>query len=234
MNSTFRRFALATAALVALSGELWGQNKNTNRTPAEATFREDSNVVPPSDRIRGDGLGPYYSDDGPYDPLPDCVTAWVDKGGFFFLRTLKPYCTTTTPRSIELDFSVAVSRSVDCSVSTQYGTLDICKPNTLPDVRVIAADLFKDTALVSGTTVTLPFNLNPSPCFCASDSPGFELDFEQAGLVSGTSSVRVLTATATRDQPLADVAELYQYVKGARKQSLGRYRMPFQLTVVKH
>lgn len=234
MNSAFRRLALATVAVVALSGTLLGQNKNTNRTPAIATFREDAFTLVPSDKIRGDDLGSY-----PNSSLGgDCVTAWVDKGGFFFLRTVTPYCTTTTPRSIVLDFSGYVSLPTSCEVVgyDQYGnphTLDICGANgadgkgTVPDVRIIANSLFKRTAPGS-TTVTLPFLLYPS----FSGGTTFELDFEQAVSFTGTSSVRVLTATVTTDQPNADVAELYQYVNGA-KSSLGRYHMPFQLTVTK-
>jgi len=153
------------------------------------------------------------------------VTAWVDKGGFFFLRTVTPYCSPYT-RNIVLDFSVPVDL-MSCpapSVSDQYGNmLNICGTNSVPDVRVIANSLFKDTALVHGTTVTVPFLVQPS----FSGGTVFELDFEQPVPVpSGDSTFRVLEA------PAGAVAELYKYVNGA-KHSLGRYYMPFELTVTK-
>lgn len=235
MTIAFRRVVLVTAAIVALSGELWGQSKNTNRTPAVANFRENFYTVSPSDKIRADASWNNYY---PMNSL-DCVTAWVDRGGLFFLRTVTPYCTTTTPRSIVLDFSGYVSLPANCGVVgyDQYGkshTLDICGASgadgtgTVPDVRIIANSLFKGT-VPGSTTITLPFLLYPS----FSGGTVFELDFEQAVSFTGTTSVRVLTATGTTDQPNADVAELYQYVNGA-KSSLGRYHMPFQLTVTKH
>ena len=224
MNIALRNLALATAAVVTLSGELWGQARNTNRTPAVANLTSSS-----SDRIRADGSSTYYPMSS---PPPDCVTAYVDKGGLFFLRTVTPYCTTATPRGMVLDFSDKVSQPPSCQVVgyDQYGqshTLDICgaggadNTGSVPDVRIIASSLFKGTAPGS-TTVTLPFLLAPS----FSGGTQFELDFEQAVPFSGTSSARTLTAAAT------DVAELYKYVNGA-KQSLGRYHMPFQVTVTK-
>lgn len=211
MNIALRHVALATAALVALSGELWGQNKNTNRTPADAWFADS-----PTDKIKSDDSGSYFNG-------PSCVTTWVDSGGFFFLRTVTPNCTPYT-RKIVLDFSDPVSPPASC-VEYQFGIpLHTCGSNTVPDVRIIAQSLFKNTALANGTTVTLPFNLQPS--FSGSGG-SFELDFELPVPVSGDSTFRVLQAGGNA------VAELYQYVN-AKKTSVGRYRMPFQLSVTKH
>lgn len=225
MNNTFQRLALVVVALIVLCGELWGQNRNTNRTPAEASFREDAFTAAPTDRIRGDELG-SYRDDGPSDP--DCAIAWVDNGGMFFLRTVKPNCTPTlTGRTIVLDFSDPVAPPASCDVRDKYGNpLNMCSATAIADVRIIAHSLFKDSALTSGTTVTLPFSLQAD-----FTSTAFELEFEQPVSVSALSvGLRILEAPATA------VAELYQYVQQGRKTtkvSLGRFRMPFQLTVAK-
>lgn len=222
MSKMSRRCGLALAVTLACSAALQAQS----RTPADATFRENAWTTSPTDKIRGDALG-SYRDDGPADP--DCVIAWVDNGGSFFLRTVKPNCSTTTPRSILLDFSDAESRSRSCPavVLDDYGnSLDICGGNNVADVRVIANSLFKDTALTNGTRVTLYFSLQRD--FTSTE---FELDFEQPVPVTAMSAtVRVLEA------PAGALAELYQYVSQGRKTvktTLGRFRMPFQLTVVK-
>lgn len=212
MSTRSGRLVLASMAVVAFSGVLLAQN---SRAPAVATLSDR-----PGDKIRSDGLGSYLD-------AQQCVIAWVDKGGFFFLRTVAPNCAPAT-RQITLDFSDAVSRPATCPavVNDQYGNpLDLCGPNTVRDVRVIAQSLFKDTALANGTNVTLPFSLQAD-----FSSTGFELDFEQSVPVSGSGTVRVLDAASTA------VAELYQYVKQGKrtaKVSQGRYRMPFQLQVVK-
>lgn len=59
---------------------------------------------------------------------------------------------------------------------------------------------------------------------------GFELSFEQnVGVTSVSATTRVMTASATA------IAELYQKVGvSGKKVSLGRYYMPFSLTVEKN
>lgn len=218
------RVQAATIAAVIVAGlvasEVAGQG---SRSPAEASFREDAWTNAPADRIRGDGAL-SYRDDGSADP--DCVVAWVDKGGMFFLRTVRANCTPVTSRSITLDFGDPVSPPAVCSVQDQYGnTLDVCGANAVPDVRIIAHSAFKDAALTGGTTLTMPFSLRAD-----FSSTAFELQFEQPVGVTGTSTMRTL------EGPSGAVAELYQYVKQGRKTtkvSLGRYRMPFGLTIVK-
>ncbi len=193
--------ALCWAATCQMSSQ-----GTSNRVPAQATFR-DSSTLP--DRILSDGLGTYYDAVG-------CVVAWVDsKSGFFFLRTVGPKCQNPV-RSLVLDFSDAVSRSAGCNVpdpnDTSGKSLDICGKNTLPDVRVLADTLFRDTALTKGTTVKLPFSLQPD--FGGTD---FELDFEQPLSVTATSgNERVLEAGTDA------VAELYQLTQRGPKISLGR------------
>lgn len=223
MGNNFQRLALAAIAVMALSSPVWGQN--TNRTPAEATFREDAFTVIPADKIRGDELG-SYRDDGSTDP--DCVVAWVDNGGMFFLRTIKANCSpATASRTITLDFSDPITQLGPCEVHDRYGnTLNICGATPIADVRIIAHSLFKDAALTGGTTLTLPFSLQPDYT-----STAFELAFEQPLLVSAISGT-----TRVMEAPAGAVAELYQYVKQGRKTtkvSLGRFRMPLQVTVAK-
>lgn len=164
-----------------------------------------------------------------YTSQLNCVNSWIDsKSGFYFLRTVKSGCTTTAPRSIVLDFSDAISRACDCpcfvpdSNDNSGATLDLCGQNSLPDVRVIADTLFRDNALSRGTTVTLPFSLQPD--FRGTD---LGLDFEQAVPVTRGSTQGVLQAAPDA------IAELYQTTKTGQKISLGRFRMPFTLTVSK-
>lgn len=69
--------------------------------------------------------------------------------------------------------------------------------------------------------MSLPFSLQPD--FQGTD---FDLDFEQPLSVTGTSGLRTLEAGPTA------IAELYKLLKSSqRKVSLGRYYMPFQVTV---
>ena len=197
-----------------------------NTFPALADFRDDA-LAP--DRLQSDGKGSY--DDG--QAPPQCTISWTGQGGSYFLRTVKSGCTASDPRSIKLDFSVEADGTTPpsgpCSVSDPQGDLDRCGVNDVPDVRLLANALFKDNALTDGSTVRLLFSMKAGGDFVGTSS--FELTFEQPVPVpSGDQSFRVLEAGANA------VAELYQNVtQGKRtvKTSLGRYRMPFQLTVTK-
>lgn len=210
-------FPILTIASVLIgTPALWAQGAS-NRIPARAQFGDS-----PADKLRSDGIEAYINGS-------DCVISWVDsKSGFYFLRTVKYGCTTTAPRAIVLDFSDAISRTCSCPCSVpdpndnSGATLDLCGQNSLPDVRVIADTLFRNNALSLGTTVTLPFSLQPD--FRGTD---FGLDFEQAVPVTGGSTERVLQAGPDA------IAELYQTTKTGQKISLGRFRMPFTLTVSK-
>lgn len=219
MNSALRRVLPAAIAIAVVGGDAAAQT----RTPAEATFRQDTFTPAPTDRIRGDEWG-GYRDDGAADP--DCVIAWVDKGGAFFLRTVRPNCVPVAGgRAIWLDFSDPVSAPATCSLTDRYGNaLNVCGAQVAADVRIIAHSLFKDSALTSGTTVVMPFSLQAD-----FSGTGFELEFELPIPVTAWSpSTRVLDASPTA------VAELYQYVKQGRKTvkvSVGRFRMPFQLAI---
>jgi hypothetical protein len=201
----------------------------SKQIPANATLRDKS----------GDGI---LSDGGAYVNGSNCVVSWVDsRSGYFFLRTATYNCVTTNSRSMTFDFSNALSRTPDgsgsdiCHVNDAFGDngeLNICGPNygpntVVPDVRIIAGTMFSSTAVTQGTTVAIPFSLSPD--FSGTD---FELDYEQAvpvTVVSATS--RSLTADATSPCSAGMVADLYKYPKHGSKISLGRYCMPFQVTV---
>jgi len=200
-------------ALTLLSGIVFVASA-AKRTPAVSEFRDYS-----SDRIRSDGA-PYT--DG------TCTASWTEPSGFYFLRTIKSGC--PNGRFIKLDFGgqVEISPPGCRSVSDPEAgkSLNICGPNNVHDVRIIANTLFKYGALT--TTVSLHFIQKDGGDFTG-PAP-FELSFEEPVPVDGDSTFRVLEAGADA------VAELYQNVqqgKRTTKVSLGRYNMPFQLTVTK-
>lgn len=224
--------ALVVAVSIVAAGTwVWG----ATRIPATDTFR-DTLVTDPStgailagsDRIRSDynpvtkaGLHVYHDGE-------NCVVTHVQTN-FFFLRSYyPPACVTTPTRKITLDFTLAKSRpaGVDCSSGEFWvDVVNICGSNEFYDVRVIANRMFAKNAPTYGTPVTLPFN--PVPF----SSPQFELDFEQ-NLPVCVSVTECDPTTRTMEAFSTNTAELYEYVGGI-KSSLGRYYMPFKLTVKK-
>ena len=185
--------------------------------PAWASFGDAS-----GDGIRSDGAGTYYDGVG-------CVKSGVS-GNQYFFRSATYGCSPAT-RTVTLDFTQAVGTCVDPTYETDAyagGSLNICGPNAVPDVRVVATSMFASTALTKGTPVTLIFSTPAN----YSGPGGFELHFEQNVAVSWYSpTTRMLNASASA------IAELYQNVpngrKASQKVSLGRYYMPFSLTVQK-
>jgi hypothetical protein len=189
--------------------------------------------------VPGDGI---LNDGGSYFNGTDCVVSWVDsRSGYFFLRTATFNCAPSNSRSMTLDFTNAIKRTPDgsgsdgCHVNDAFGDtgeLNICGPNYGPntvvlDVRIIAGTMFSSTAVTQGTTVSIPFSLSPD--FSGTD---FELDYELAIPVTVLSATsRSLTADATSTCSAGVVADLYKYPKHGGKISLGRYCMPFQVTV---
>jgi len=229
------RTSLVTASVLLLVAAVgFAAKGGSSQVPASATFA-DRTLVPDGidDRIRSDGLG-AYNDLGMGDP---CLTAWVDSAsGQFFFRTASRTCN----REMILDFSDALSRQAGCNCSpgpgpspagpcrvddafNQAGDIDLCFANTVKDVRWIAGNLFGSSALSAGIPLTLRINLEPN-----FEKTAFELQFEQSVTVAGDATTRVMSSDSTR------VAELYKYTgKGSNKLSLGRFRMPFELTVTK-
>jgi hypothetical protein len=179
---------------------------------------------------------------GDYLNGSNCVVSWVDsRSGYYFLRTTTFNCATANPRTMTLDFTNAINRTPDgsgsdsCHVNDAFGDsgeLNICGsaagPNTvIPDVRIIAGTMFSSTAVTQGTTVSIPFSLSPD--FSGTD---FELDYELPVAVGVNSSTsRTLNAYSTTACGPGVIADLYKYPKHGNKISLGRYCMPFQVTV---
>jgi len=219
MKRSIAVLILVGASIGALIGaEAVKAQGASKQVPANATLQNAGYA------ILSDGKGTYLNG------TSDCVTSWVDsRSGYYFLRSTIFSCVSTNPRTIILDFTNALVRTPDGSGSDtchvddalgDSGQLNICGPNSVPDVRIIANTMFSSGALTQGTTVTIPFSLSPD--FNGTD---FELDFEAAVPVSGGSTIRTLNA------PAGLVADLYKYNKHGGKVSLGRFVMPFQLTV---
>lgn len=219
-----RPLGLASLWVLAATVTVWA----ATRIPADATFRDASftdatGAVVFTDMIRSDGLGEYQ--DGIF-----CVNSYVN-GNQFFLRTVKSGCSAVAARALTLDFSQPATPPDSCAATDAYvgGTLNLCGPNSVADVRAIATGAFSGNALTGGTPLRLIFSLGPN-----FSGPGsFDLIFEQNVAVAqgSNSDVRQVTASATA------VAELYQNIptnrKSSMKVSLARYRMPTSFTIAK-
>ena len=202
--------ALSVAVLLFAAGMLAAAGQT--EIPASATLRDNT-----TDAIRSDGFSPTT-----YDQGLDCVLSFVQNGQYF-LRTVNPFCPLDLDvRALILDFSNPVTIPNNCfPLDPNSGLkLNACGSNILPDVRLIAQSLFK--ASPGSTTVSLPFSLYPD----FTGSAAFELDFELAvPFTAGSGNQRILTAGSNA------VAQLYQIGAHGHKISIGRYYMPFQLTV---
>lgn len=206
LSATCGRFAIAGMAVISFLGTGTLAAAGGNKVPASASMRDAA-----GDKIASDGLGPY-------DDQQNCVSSYV-QGTMYFLRTdMQPSTGCPPQRTITLDFSDSVTPPADCSVFDPNSGLflDACGSNVIVDVRLIASSLFKTKA--PGTSVKLPFSLKQD-----FRNTAFYLEFELAVPFTGSGDLRVLEAGPDA------VAELYQ-----GDVSIGRYRMPFQLTVVKH
>jgi hypothetical protein len=216
MRRVFQVSFTVAAAVLAFAALRQFSAKGLNSVPATLDFRDAT-----GDMIRSDSVGSYQNG-------IDCVISEVFGNGEYFLRTVGYGCSTTAPRSVVLDFSNPVTPipPADCSVTDPNFpslTLNICRTNNVADTRLIVSTMFTVKALTNGSSVSLPFSLAPN--YSGTD---FELDSEQAVAVSGTSGVR------TAEAGPAAVAELYEFetVRGkTQKVSVGRYYMPFQVTV---
>ena len=206
MKQLALRLYLVVAALLLLGSVLWAGGNQTSAT----TFIWDQS----GDKIRSDGRSSGYYYNG-----VDCVQSWVDGSGNYFFRSTTVGCPAATPRSIVLDFSGwVVTRPSNCTVFDALGKalLDICGANTVPDVRLTASKMFSSNALLRGVPVKLLINISTG---------AFELDFEQNAYVAGGLTSRTLSVGAAND-----IAELYQ-INGKKKVSLGRFHMPFAMTM---
>ncbi len=198
--------------------------------PATATF---TNIEPTyTNMIRSDAVSPTYQN------AVDCVTSEVFSNGLYVLRTDYLNCTATSPRTLVLDFSQCVAGFCpsnfgfsSCSLpdpNFPSDSLNVCGPNNVKDTRLLASTLFQSLSASSLTTaVSLPFSLETR--FTGSSS--FELDFEQPVPFQAVGSAeRILTAG---QGAIADLYELVPKGSTVQKKEIGRYSMPFDVTVTK-
>lgn len=226
---TFLMAVMATAGIMVAAA---GPRAAGSAIPTVDTFRDASmtdgvgNFLGWTDRVRSDSDVPGTPRS--YRGGTECVRSDVSSGSLF-VRTTTSGCSPYT-RALTVDFSdyVSLAAGVDCSsgsylVPDAYGdpgTLNICGSNLVPDARFIARDLFTRTS-ANGTPLTLVLNLAPD--FRHNE---FELDFEQNVPITVVSpATRILTGSTL------SIAELYRISGSNTKTLVGKYRMPFQVTV---
>jgi hypothetical protein len=219
-SKRFSIWTLAAVAVLALGGFIWAPPLVAQLVNAQTEFRDAT-----GDKIRSDGAAPAaYVDVNAGGQ--DCVRSYVASTGVAFMRTGggSSYsggfstCVPVSPRELILDFSDPVST---CALPVPL----VCGANSIPDAKISAGNPFKRGATAAGVSVA--FNLDT---LFPNDSFAFRLSFEQAVPVSGGGNVRILEPGGNA------VAELYQRVTVGKKTmdvSLGRFRMPFQVTFTK-
>ena len=217
--------ASVVTGLIVLNGS--GRAAAPTNAPASTVI---SNAA--GSRMLADGSGAYKEG-------VDCVRSWfnLSRGNYYFRTESNTFCDYPLPpgmvqRAVTFDFANPVPGHApsSCSFDDGHGhTLTVCDPNptagttaTVPDVRLIADDLFKASAL--DTPVTIAFDLYPNFV----NDTAFGLTFLQRVQSSGPTSARVLTA------PDGTVAELSVRKTVGKKSTLvpvAQYYMPFTLTV---
>jgi hypothetical protein len=221
---------LAAVTLAVGMSVLVGAMPHPMNVPTSTIFEDSAGM-----RILSDG-GMAYTE-GRLNV--NCVRSWFDPAaGASYLRTASnAFCDYfngepfgTIQRRVRLDFTRPQSESVPghllaCprSVEDAYGnTLDLCGPNTIPDLQLIADELFKSEAFE--TPVTISFDLYPSFV----NDRGFMLKFLQPVPISAVGASRRLRA------PVTAIAELsVRRAKGGESVWLpvAQYYMPFSVTV---
>jgi hypothetical protein len=166
------------------------------------------------------------------------VRSWFDPAvGASYLRTASnTFCDYvngqpfgTAQRQVRLDFThqseFVPGHAVTCprTVEDSYGNiLDLCGLNTVPDLQLIADDLFKRNAVE--TRVAISFDLYPS---FVNDS-AFKLQFLQPLPVSADGASRRLRAPSTA---IAELSVLRPKGGESVWVPVGQYYMPFSITV---
>lgn len=223
---------MAVTAAVGIMAAAAGVRAAGSAIPTEDTFRDAfvsdtvGNPVAWTDRIRSDSNA--FGVSRPYRGGTECVRSDVS-GGSLFVRTARYGCSPYT-RALTVDFSepVSLAAGVDCSTGSypvldaygDPGELNICGVNVVPDARFIASNLFGRTS-ANGTPLTLVLNLAPD--FQHNE---FQLEFEQNLPITVVSpTTRTLTGSTL------SIADLYRVSGSNKKTLLGKYRMPFEVTV---
>jgi hypothetical protein len=210
--------AAATRALV-------GAAPPPSNVPATAAFDDSIGM-----RILSDHLGVYA--EGSLDT--NCVRSWFNpmRGNYYFRTASNTFCDYwdgvpigVIQRKVTLDFSSAVAGHgppASCSQSDGHDhTLNLCAPNTIPDLRLIADDLFKSGG-VFDTPVSIAFDLYPNFV----NDTAFSLQFLQPVPVVAIGTARQLQATSA-------VAELSVRTTGQKPKlvPIAQYNMSFSMTV---
>jgi hypothetical protein len=221
---------LAAVTLVVGARVLVGAVPHPANVPASTVFEDSAGM-----RILSDG-GMAYAE-GRLNI--NCVRSWFNPavGASYFRTASNTFCDYingqpfgTIQRQVRLDFTFSQSESVAghvlaCpgNVEDPFGnTLDLCGLNAIPDLQLIASDLFKSDALE--TPVTISFNLYPSFV----NDTSFMLKFLQPIPISAVGASRRLRAPSTA------IAELS--VRRAKSGEsvwvpVAQYYVPFSLTV---
>ena len=169
----------------------------------------------------------------------NCVRSWFDPvAGASYLRTASnAFCDYvngrpfgTLQRQVRLDFTHSALESVPghaspCprTVEDAFGnTLDLCGLNTIPDLQLMAGDLFKSGAFE--TPVTISFDLYPNFV----NDTGFMLHFLQPIPISAVGASRRLRAPSTA---IAELSARQAKDGESVWAPVAQYYLPFSLTV---
>jgi hypothetical protein len=197
--------------------------------PATATATFGASINNPAGQaVYADLAGPYK--DGAYtDSLGADVTGICRPD--LFLRTVSSSGSSAQNiRGIYLDLSRVVAgsapaQSAIADPNDASGAVlhlgDTTSINFIPDMRILASNLFSNTTVSKGATVSLVFSLQPE----FTGSGDFEIDFEaNVSVAAPNATTRVLTAGTNA------IGHLYVF-NGSKKVSVGRFYLPFTLTV---
>jgi hypothetical protein len=221
---------LAVVALVVGARVLVGAVPHPPNVPASAVFDDSAGM-----RILSDG-GMAYAE-GRLNI--NCVRSWFNPavGVSYFRTASNAFCDYLNgqpfgpvQRQVTLDFTPSPSKVVAghplaCprTIEDGYGnSLDLCGLNSIPDLQLIADELFKSEAFE--TPVTISFDLYPSFV----NDTGFMLKFLQPIPISAVGASRRLRAPSTT------IAELRVRRSKGREPfwvPVAQYYMPFSLTV---
>ena len=231
MNTNSIRGFTAALIIVGLFAVQTVAKGASSTTPAKAQFAA-SVTAPGTDCVYAD-LGGYYYDGTYVDSLGATVTgdSRVGTSNYFFRSVVYTGTAATNIRGVYLDFKNVVTAPTQTTISDpndssgaqlhlgdSSGTL-----NFIPDLRILASSLFSSNATANGTSVIIPFSLQPE----FTGNADFELDYATNVAVSAPSAnVRVLSAGPNA------VAALY-VMKSNKKVLVGRFYLPFTLTVTK-
>jgi hypothetical protein len=221
---------LAAVTLVVGARVLVGAVPPPANVPSSTVFEDLAGM-----RILSDGGNAYT--EGRLNI--NCVRSWFNPvvGASYFRTASNTFCDYLNGqpfgpvrRQVTLDFTPSPAQSVAghvlaCprTVEDAYGnTLDLCGPNIIPDLHLVADELFKSEAFE--TPVTISFDLYPSFV----NDTGFMLKFLQPIPISAVGASRRLRAPSTA---IAELSVRRAKVGESVWVPVAQYSMPFSLTV---